>query len=202
MSFQPVFDNASDMQISNRRFVSQTQTRSGVVRSVAQNNSIWRFTVTLADGQPWENWRTYISGYEQLNRYTSDTINLSQSGFAWMFPYQGSESNIANLRVSVINGELRVQSGVTITSGYLFLVGDIIQLVGGRVYEVTQPVLWSDTSISTHRAPVDETVGTYDTNIGALAEWDVVCTSMPKWRFMDHKRVAWDGAFEFQEVMT
>ena len=201
MSFQPIFDNAADMKISNRRFVAQTQTRSGVVRSVSQNNSIWRFTISLADGQPWENWRTYISGYENLNRYTTASVNLSQSGFSYMFPYQGDESNIANLRVSVINGELRVQSGVTITSGYLFLVGDLIQLVGGRVYQVTQPVLWSDTSISTHRAPVDEPVGTYDTNIGELAEWEVICTTMPKWSFVDHKRVGWDGPFEFQEAM-
>ena len=201
MSFQPIIDNAAEMKIPNRRFVAQTQTRSGVVRSVAQNNSIWRFTVSLADGQPWDLWRTYITGYEALNRYTSNTINLSQSSFDYMFPYQGSEPNIANVRVSVINGELRVQSGVTITSGYLFLVGDLIQLVGGRVYQVTQPVLWSDTSISTHRAPVDEAVGTYDTNIGVNAEWSVVCTTMPKWSFVDHKRIGWDGAFEFQEVI-
>jgi len=201
MSYQAVFNNAADMEISNRRFVAQTQTRSGVVRSVAQNNSIWRFSITLADGQPWELWRTYIAGYEQLNRYSTDTVNLSQSGFAWMFPYQGDETNIANVRVSVINNSLRVQSGVTITSGYLFLVGDLIQLVGGKVYQVTQPVLWSDTIINTHRAPVNEPVGTYDTNIGPLAEWTVICTSMPKWKFVDHKRVGWDGTFEFQEVL-
>ena len=201
MSFQPIFDNAAEMKISNMRFAAQTQTRSGVVRSVAQNNSVWRFSITLADGVPWETWRTYISGYEKLNRYTADTVDLSQSAYNYMFPYQGDESNIANVRVSVINGELRVQSGVTITSGNLFLPGDLIQLVNGTVYQVTDTVAWDDTLIPTHRAPI-ESVATYDTNVGVNAQWSVICTNMPKWRFVDHKRIAWEGPFEFQEVIT
>jgi hypothetical protein len=202
MSYQPIFNNATAMTINNRRTVAQTQTRSGVVRSVAQNNSVWRFTVSMPSGVPWEDYRTIIAEYEPLNRYTTDTIDLSQTGFAWMYPYQGDEPNIANVRVSVINDELRVQSGVTITSGNLFLAGDLIQLVGGRVYQVTDTVLWSDSVIPTHRAPVDEAVGTYDTNIGVNAQWTVICTNMPIWSFVDHKRIGWSGDFEFQEVMS
>lgn len=202
MSFQPIFNNCAELRITNRRFTAQTQTRSGVVRSVAQNNSIWRFSVTMPSGVPWLEYRSAIAKYEALNRYTVDTIDLSQSGFAYMFPYLGDESNISNVRVSVINNQLNVQSGVTITSGNVFEAGDLIELVGGRTYQVTEDVAWDDTVIPTHRAPVDESVGTYDTRIGVNAQWNVVCTQMPNWYFLDHKRIGWDSTFEFQEDMS
>jgi len=202
MSFQTIINNAAELRITNRRFTAQTQTRSGVVRSASQNNSIWRFSVTMPSGVPWDEYRTAITNYTTKNRYASDTINLSQSGYDYMFPYLGDETNIDNLRISVINNALRIQSGVTITSGNIFNVGDMIQLVGGRVYQVTDPVAWDEVNISTHRAPVDEAVGTYDTNIGRDVEWSVVCTQMPNWYFLDHKRIGWDGTFEFQEDMT
>ena len=202
MTFQYIVNNAAAMEISNRRFVAQTQTRSGVVRSVSQNNAIWRFRVTPPEGVPWVEYRPYITTYEKDNRFGTVTLNLSQSGFDYMYPYLGDESNIANVRVSVINNELRVQSGVTITSGSVFKGGDLIQLVGGRVYQVTDDVAWDATTIPTHRAPVDEAVGTYDTNVGVNVEWSVICTNMPRWRFVDHKRIGWDGDFEFQEDMT
>lgn len=201
MSFQSIVNNAAGMQITNRRFVAQTQTRSGIVRSVAQNNSIWRFTVSPPEGVPWIDYRQDIALYEKSNRYTNTTINLSQSGFDYMYPYLGQETNIANVKVSVINNTLNVQSGVTISSGNVFARGDLIQLVGGRVYQVTDDVAYNATVIPTHRAPVDESVGTYDTNVGVNAVWTVVCTNMPRWRFVDHKRIGWDGDFEFQEAM-
>jgi len=201
MSFQSIVNNAAGMQITNRRFVAQTQTRSGIVRSVAQNNSIWRFTVSPPEGVPWIDYRQAIALYEKSNRYTNTTINLSQSGFDYMYPYLGQETNIANVKVSVINNTLNVQSGVTISSGNVFARGDLIQLVGGRVYQVTDDVAYNATVIPTHRAPVDESVGTYDTNVGVNAQWTVVCTNMPRWRFVDHKRIGWDGDFEFQEAM-
>ena len=103
MSFQSIVNNAAGMQITNRRFVAQTQTRSGIVRSVAQNNSIWRFTVSPPEGVPWIDYRQDIALYEKSNRYTNTTINLSQSGFDYMYPYLGQETNIANVKVSVIN---------------------------------------------------------------------------------------------------
>jgi len=202
MSYQYIINNASEMQISNRRYVAQTQTRSGVVRSTSLNNSVWRFQVTMPSGVPWLEYRQYISTYERANRYTEVPINLSQSGFDYMYPYLGDEPNIANVRCSVLNGGLRVQSGVTITSGNVFNAGDLIQLVGGRVYQVTDPVAWDETTIQTHRAPVDEDTGTYDTNVGTAAEWQVICTNLPNWYFVDHKRIGWDGTFEFQEVMN
>jgi hypothetical protein len=202
MSFQYLFNNASEMQISNRRYVAQTQTRSGVVRSVAQNNAVWRFTLTMPSGVPWLEYREPITLIQKLNRYTANTINLSQSGFDYMFPYLGDEPNIANVRLSVINNEIRIQSGVTISSGHVFRTGDLIQLVGGRVYEVVDNVAWDEYVIPTHRAPVDETVGTYDSNVGTAVEWSVICTKMPNWSFVDHKRIGWDGTFEFQEDMT
>jgi hypothetical protein len=202
MGFQAVFNNASSLKITNRPQVAQTITRAGVVRSVERGNAVWRFEVELPSGVPWqEEYRSVIANYTPLDRYTTETIDFSNSGYSWMFPYLGSEPNIANVRVNVINNQLSIATGVTITSGFVFQPGDLIQLVNGRVYQVTEPVAWDDTVIPTHRPTVDEAVGTYDIRVGGLARFQVVCTSMPNFTLIERNQVAWDGVFVFQEVM-
>lgn len=202
MSFQAVFDNAASLQVTKRGFVAQTVTRSGVVRSIDRGNAIWRFTVELPSGVPWsEEYRRVIANYSKNDRLIPETIDFSNSGYNWLFPYQGSEPNIANVRVNVINNQLSIATGVTITSGFVFQPGDLIELVGGRVYEVTDAVAWDDTVIPVHRPPVDESVGTYDIRVGPAARFSVVCVNMPNHTLIERNQVAWDGAFVFQEEM-
>jgi hypothetical protein len=203
MGFQAVFDNASRITVSNRPFVAQSITRSGVVRSVERGNAVWRFEVELPAGVPWqEEYRSVIANYTGLDRYTEDTVNFANTGYNWLFPYLGDEPNIANVRVNVINNALSIATGVTLQSGFVFRAGDLIQLVGSKVYQVTEDVAWDDTEIPVHRAPVNETVGTYDTNIGPAANFTVICVSMPNFTLVERNQVAWDGAFVFQEVLT
>jgi signal peptidase I len=191
------------MKVSNRSTVGQTVTRGGIVRSVDRGNSFWRFSTSMPEGLPWSVHREAINGVETLNRYTTDTVDFTNSGFSWMFPYRGDEPNINNLTVSYIasGNQLVVQSGVTITSGYIFKKGDIIQLVGGRVYEITNNVAWDDTAITVHRPIVDESIDTYSIRVGPAAQHTIRCINMPEWSFVSRDQVSWDGSFVFQEEM-
>ena len=203
MSWQPIFDNCANLQVEYRPQVAQTQTRSGVVRTVDRGNAFWRYVVTMPNGVPWtEEFRTVTAGYTQKDRLNSDTVNFANSGFSWMFPYRGDETNIANVRINVLSDQFTFATGVTITSGFVFLAGDLIQPVGGRVYLVTENVAWNDSVIPTHRPPVDETAGTYDLRTGGDCEHTVICTSLPNWYFVERNQVAWDGSFVFQEVLS
>jgi hypothetical protein len=201
MGLQAVFDNASSMKVTNRSFVAQSITRSGVVRSVDRGNAIWRFEVELPNGAPWaEEYRSIIANYTKNDRLISETIDFSNTGFDWMFPYLGSEPNIGNVRLNVINNQISIATGVTLTSGFIFQPGDLIELVGGQVYQVTEAVAWNDTVVPVHRPPV-ESVGTYDIRVGSAARFTVICISMPNFSFVERNQVAWDGAFVFQEVI-
>lgn len=202
MGFQAVFDNANSITVINRPQVAQSITRSGVIRSVERGNAVWRFEVSLPNGLPWNEYRSVIANYTGLDRYTEDTINFANTGYDWLFNYLGDEPNIENVRVNVINNQLSIATGVTIQSGFVFRSGDLIQLVGSKVYQVTEDVAFDASVIPTHRAPVNETVGTYDTNIGAAANFTVLCVSMPNFTLVERNQVAWDGAFVFQEVLN
>ena len=202
MGLQAIFDNASSMKVTNRPFVAQSITRSGVVRTVERGNAIWRFEVELPNGAPWqEEYRSIIANYTKNDRLIPETIDFSNSGFGWMFPYLGSEPNIANVRLNVINNAISIATGVTITSGFVFKAGDLIELIGGAVYQVTEDVAWDDTVVPVHRPPV-ESVGTYDIRVGGAARFTVLCISMPNFSFVERNQVAWDGAFVFQEVIS
>lgn len=202
MGFQAVFDNANSITVINRPQVAQSITRSGVIRSVERGNAVWRFEVSLPNGLPWNEYRSVIANYTGLDRYTEDTINFANTGYDWLFNYLGDEPNIENVRVNVINNQLSIATGVTIQSGFVFRSGDLIQLVGSKVYQVTEDVAFDASVIPTHRAPVNETVGTYDTNIGGAANFTVLCVSMPNFTLVERNQVAWDGAFVFQEVLN
>lgn len=202
MGFQAVFDNANSITVINRPQVAQSITRSGVIRSVERGNAVWRFEVSLPNGLPWNEYRSVIANYTGLDRYTEDTINFANTGYDWLFNYLGDEPNIENVRVNVINNQLSIATGVTIQSGFVFRAGDLIQLVGSKVYQVTEDVAFDASVIPTHRAPVNETVGTYDTNIGSAANFTVLCVSMPNFTLVERNQVAWDGAFVFQEVLN
>lgn len=203
MGFQHLFDNAQTLKITKRPVVAQTTTRSGVVRSVSRGNAVWRFEVAMPEGVKWQDFRYDLATIDKLDRFTSEAIDFSNTGFAWMFPYQGDEPNIANVRLNVLTAgdRLGIATGVTITSGYIFKAGDIIELVGGRAYEVAADTAWDATEVVIHRPWVDETIGTYDIRVGPNARHTVVCVSMPNWYFIDQNQISWDGVYVFQEVI-
>lgn len=203
MSFQFIINNATNMIVTSRPSVAQTVSRSGIVKSVSRGNALWRFEVNLTEGAPWEEYRSAISTVESQDRFTVENINFSNSGFDWMFPYLGDEPNIANVRLNVLDitaSSLGVATGVTITSGYLFRAGDMIQLSGGRIYRVVEDVAWNQTTVPIHRPIYDDTVGTYDILTGNSVGLDVICISLPSWSFTSRNQVGFSGSFIFQEA--
>jgi hypothetical protein len=190
MSFQFVLDNAQQASVNRRPVVSQTQTRSGIIRSVKRDLDFWTIEAQLPEGIRWSVNRQAINDMENLDRYTTEFIGFRNSGLDYFYGYQGDQPNPENIRGTVYgtNTEIILSSGITITSGFIFRKGDIFQIgTTGAVYQVT--------------ADVRETVGTYDLLIGQAARFKVKCVQFPQWRMVDYDQVGWNSSFVFQEIL-
>ena len=77
MSFQYLFNKANAIGIDKKPTVAQSITRDNTVRSLARGGATWRFTVTMADGMPYEGWRSELASIENLDRTTTETIKLN-----------------------------------------------------------------------------------------------------------------------------
>jgi len=85
MSFQWVFDNAESISINNRALVGQTITRNQTVRATSRGPGIYKFTVTLPDGMPWDKVASYIKDIDAADRFTTETVSLSDEGYtSWI----------------------------------------------------------------------------------------------------------------------
>ena len=204
MSFQFVLDNAQQASVNRRPVVSQTQTRSGIIRSVKRDLDFWTIEAQLPEGIRWSVNRQAINDMENLDRYTTEFIGFRNSGLDYFYGYQGDQPNPENIRGTVygINTEVILSGGITITSGFIFRKGDIFQIgTTGAVYQVTADVAWNETVVPIHRPIVRETVGTYDLLIGQAARFKVKCVQFPQWRMVDYDQVGWNSSFVFQEIL-
>jgi hypothetical protein len=85
MAFQWIFNNATSISVNKKAIVGQTITRNQTVRAVSRGNSIRRFTVQLPDGMPWSQVATYIQAIDAADRFTKETIQISNSGYnSWI----------------------------------------------------------------------------------------------------------------------
>ena len=90
-AFQYIFDNAQSISIDRRAVTAQTISRDQTVRTVSRGGQIWRFTVRLPDGLRWSDARPYIEAIEAADRYTTGTVQLSNTGYtSWLTAYRGS----------------------------------------------------------------------------------------------------------------
>jgi hypothetical protein len=85
MSFQWIFDGASELAIDRKEVVSSTQSRDGTVRAVSRGQVKKKFTVRYPDGPRWSELYTLIESAEALDRHTSDTITIKFSQFPWFY---------------------------------------------------------------------------------------------------------------------
>lgn len=199
-AFQYVFDNAESIGIDRRAMTAQTISRDNTVRTVSRGGQVWRFTVRLPDGMPWDTARPYIEAIDYADKYTNGTVNLNNSGLrTWLTPYRGDGTTF---NASWTQGA----TSITLTSGtastYKFKVGDLIQLgSSGHVYSVVADVNSSGTTVNLNRAVVDAT-GTGTLVIGPAVNWTVVCTELPAWTISARNQVSWSGAFTFYEVLA
>jgi len=85
MSFQWIFDTAQSISADTKNIVGQTVSRNGTVRATSRGSTGTTFTVKLPDGMPWDDVADYIETIETKNRYTEETVALSNSGYtSWL----------------------------------------------------------------------------------------------------------------------
>ena len=210
--FQYIFDNAESISIDKSPVVAQSVSRDATVRSVKRSGDTWKFTVKLPNGIRWSDQRPYIQEFENLDRYTTDTIQLNNAGYTgWLNKYLGDSTTTTGWTAQVHPSQSDRLQFVSFgayspdASGETVLrAGDIIQLRTKNVYQVKSDVVYSTGNqtpdILVNRVPLETTGTTYDLDIGPLAQWDVVCTQFPNWTIFARDQVSWSGAFVFYEV--
>ena len=213
MSFQWIFDNAESISINKRPIVSQTITRDQRVRSVSRGGAVWRFTVKMPTGMRWSDNRGYINDIDGINLLSSNTVTLSSSKFAWMTGYRGSASvtntmtikyNTAQAASNTYKFELGNMPGSVGTT--LFRVGDLIQPLNSKyVYSLAEVVTKGSqsTQLITVNRPILETPSDTATTfkVGNEVTWTLICTQCPTYTIIERDIVAWNGEFQFYEVL-
>lgn len=205
MSFQFVIDNAAAMSVNRRAITGQTITRSSVVRSVTRGTSMWRFEVDLPSGPRWSDYRADITRIEKLDLVTNSTIKFNNPGLSWFIQYQGDLANPDLVEVDPFArfaaDEVLITSSPTLTSGFLFRSGDVIQLGSqGKCYVVVNDVAHNQTVIKLHRPKLNELPGTKVLRVGGNCEWTIRCIQFPEWLLFGQDQVSWSGSFVFVEV--
>jgi hypothetical protein len=202
-AFQTVFDNAASISINRRRKVSQTTSRSGVVKSTSLGGQVWEFEVSLPDGPSWQEYRPLIERMEALDRVTVGQVQINNPGHSWLSGYQGDLPSVSSITASYSSGNT-----ITLTGGFSplssgqkkFVAGDIIQLGTGGVYSVAADVEFNVNTVTLHR-PVLDAAGTYTLKVGPAVVWNVICVQFPKWTIFARDQISWDGPFVFAEAI-
>lgn len=201
MSFQYVIDNATSISISKRKRVAQTVSRSGVVKTTSLGGQVYEFSVSLPNGFRYSDNRRFIESVEGLDRTTVDSIKINNPGHAYISQYQGDIPAPSINVTSNGTNTLQINSGVTISSGFVFRAGDFLQLgTSGKVYTVIEDVTPTDTTIKVHR-PVLDANTSYTLQVGQDCEWQVICVQLPTFTVFGYDQVQWDGNFVFVEAL-
>lgn len=204
MTFQWVIDNAESIVIDRRPVVASTQSRSGVSRTVSRGGDLWRFEVQLPAGIRWTDARQAISKYEAIGRTNESLIRINNPGHEWLYKYQGDLTNTSGVTCTIPSSgnTITINSGATLSSGYIFRAGDLIQLgTNGSVYSVAADVAAGTTTIKLNR-PIRESAGTTTLLVANNCFWKVICTEMPSFNLFARDQVSWTGPFIFYESIV
>ena len=193
--FQWIIDNAVNLSVNKRGLVAQTISRDQSIRSVSRGGRIWRFTVEPSPGQRWSESRAYVEAIDKADRIDTTTINFNRQEFDYVFGYQGDETSLGGLTATYTQGSDTIGvAGSTLSSGYLFRGGDLVQFSGSpRVYSVVNDVAHNGGGSVVLNRPVLEASGTSALVVGRACTWSVKCTQLPNWRIVDYDRLEWDG---------
>jgi hypothetical protein len=201
-AFQYIFDRASAISINKRAVVAQTTTRDQTIRTVSRGGQVWRFDVTPPAGLPWSEARPYLEAIDAADRFTAGNVQINNVGYnSWLTPYQGTAVNSTGFYLSATQGYANATITVspTISSGYRFRAGDIVQLGNtGHVYTVTADVAHNSTAVTLNR-PVIDTTANVNLRVGPNVIWNVICVDIPDWTISDVNVVTFDGSFKFVE---
>ena len=85
MSFQWIIDGAETLSLDKKQMIGQTETRSGVIRSVSRGVMPVRITVKYPDGPRWSDIKNDIASATALDRYQTATITIPYAKFPWYY---------------------------------------------------------------------------------------------------------------------
>lgn len=205
MSFQWIIDNAETISIDQKKVVGSTTTRDGTVRNVSRGGQVWRFEVKLPDGPRWTDYRVSIAKAQALDRTTTATISLSDTGQSWLYQYQGNSVNYTGFVASITKGSntITLTTSPTTSSGYKFRAGDYIQLgSSGKVYQVAADVAYNSNSVTLNRPVLDNTATGVSLKVAENCSWTVICQDFPTWTLFARDQVSWSGPFVFVENLV
>lgn len=198
-AYQEVFDRATSLSINKRRKVSQTQSRSGVIKTTSVGGQVWEFEVRLPDGPRFSDYRSIIQDMETLDRVTVGEVSIPQSYIAGLV---GDVGQSGTINVSATQGgtSLTVNSNTNATN-FRLKRGDYIQLGStGKVYSVTNDQSGLTGVIGLHR-PILDATASYNLVIGNQVTWDVICVQWPNYTIFGYDQVSWSGPFIFVEAI-
>jgi len=198
-AYQEVFDRATTLSINKRRKVSQTQSRSGVIKTTSVGGQVWEFEVRLPDGPSFTEYRSIIQDMETLDRVSTGQISIPHHYIAGL---RGDVGITGTVNVAATQGStsLTVNSNTNATS-FRLKKGDYIQLGStGKVYSVTNDQTSATSVIGVHR-PVLDATASYNLVIGTNATWDVICVQWPNYKIFGYDQVSWSGPFIFVEAI-
>ena len=91
MGLQTIIDNASFITINKRKGVGQTVSRSGHVKTALQQQSIYRFTVSVSDGLKYSENRGLLEDLDTADVVTEANVDIgsTNSGLSYLTAYQG-----------------------------------------------------------------------------------------------------------------
>jgi hypothetical protein len=205
MSFQWIFDNASQITVNRKKVVSTTTSRDGTTRAVSRGGQAWRFEVAMPAGVRWTDARPYISTAEALDRVTAASVQINNPGLNWFIRYQGNSANSTGFVATINQGStgITLTTSPTTSSGYRFRAGDFIQLgSSGKVYTVAADVAFNSSSVTLHRPVIEASAAGVALNVGANCVFSLLCTQFPEWTLLDRDIVGFTGPFVFVENLV
>ena len=87
MSFQYVFDNATNLSINRLDNVASTQARDGTIKATSRGTPKKIFTVELPDGPKWSDEKSNIEALETLDKHTTDSISIDYAVHPWYYGF-------------------------------------------------------------------------------------------------------------------
>jgi hypothetical protein len=108
MSFQWIFDGASEFAIDRKEVVAVTQSRDGTVRATSRGPAKKRFEVVYPDGPRWSDLRSLIEGAEALDRHSTAPITIKFSQFPWFYSNVAPVSDLAYTVICVSFPQWRI----------------------------------------------------------------------------------------------
>ena len=218
MSFQTIIDNATFLTINKRKTTAISVSRSGHVKTAERQPSVYSLTVGTHAGLTYSENRGVLEDIDTADGVVEANVSLNNnSGMNYLTAYQGDMDGGSLTMVGADGKELYINaSSATATSGnVLFKKGDFVQPQGNTgtyryPYQVTSDVNGIGAGQSNVTVPVHRPVLSQDgvsitsggVRKGTEVRFHVKATTCPTYTIIPHDRIAFDGNFEFVEIIT